>query len=305
VDVGAFTPLSGSGGSGTFTATFTHGGGASELYLGYMLFLPTSNIVQYTATGSCLVEYNRISHGMRLIDDAGTGWLGPLEGVRIGPSAGVLTNRQCTLNISGASASVSGNTMTVTAPITFHNGVSPVMGTFLQAEDVHGLWTGMTQYGNWEYSGGTPRPGPSVVNVSSSSSQGSAATYTVTSAHTSGASWLTMINLLISDRIFGGSPCHALYFPGANTFNLVKDDSSGLVSSGGVSPGTPGAISNGRCSINTGQASKALSGNSLTVSFPLSFQPAAFAGAKRVYANVFDMIGQLSHWVQVGALNVQ
>ena len=144
-----------------------------------------------------------------------------------------------------------------------------------------------------------------MVSATSSSSQGSAATYTVTSAHTSGASWLTMINLLISDRIFGGAPCHALYFPGANTFNLVKDDSSGLVSSAGVSPGAPGSIANGRCSINTGQASKAVSGNSLTVTFPLSFQPAAFAGAKKVYVNVFDTVGQLSHWVQVGNLNVQ
>ena len=41
-------------------------GGATQHYLGYMLFLPTPNVVNFTATGSCLVEYNRISNGMRL-----------------------------------------------------------------------------------------------------------------------------------------------------------------------------------------------------------------------------------------------
>jgi hypothetical protein len=251
------------------------------------------------------VEYNRISNGMRLIDDAGTGWLGPLEGVRISPTAGTLTNRQCTLNIAAASATISGNTMSLTAPVTFHSGSSPVMGTFLQGFDVKGRYTGMTQFGNWSYAGGTSRPGPSVVNAVSSTSQGSSVVYTVTSAHTSGASSLTLINVLISDRIFGGVPCHVVYFPGNNTLNLINDDSSGLVSATGVTLGTPGAIGNSRCSINTGQTAKSVFGNNLTVVFPISFQTSKFSGAKNVYANVFDTVGQLSHWVQIGTMNVQ
>src|SRR5215204_5388808 len=59
-------------------------GGATQHYLGYILFLPTPNVVNYRATGSCLVEYNRISHGMRLIDNAGTGWLGGISGITLG-----------------------------------------------------------------------------------------------------------------------------------------------------------------------------------------------------------------------------
>ena len=146
--VETLSPLVGSGSGGTFTATFSHGGGANQLYLGYILFLPTPNVVNYVATGSCLVEYNRISHGMRLIDDPGTGWLGPISGVVISPTAGTLTNNQCTVNIAGSSASISGNTMTMTVPVTFKGAVTPIMGTFLQALDVKGDWTGMTQFGN-------------------------------------------------------------------------------------------------------------------------------------------------------------
>jgi hypothetical protein len=35
---------------------------------------------------------------MRLIADAGTGWLGPIEGVVIGPKTEMLSNKQCTPN---------------------------------------------------------------------------------------------------------------------------------------------------------------------------------------------------------------
>ena len=46
--VSTFTPLSGAAASGTFTATYTHSGGASQHYLGYILLLPTPNVVNYT-----------------------------------------------------------------------------------------------------------------------------------------------------------------------------------------------------------------------------------------------------------------
>ena len=120
-DVASLQPLTGSGSSGTFTAVFTHSRGSNQLYLGYILFLPTSNIVSYTCKGFCLIEYNRISNGMRLIDDPGTGWLGPISGVPLGPNAGTLSNSQCTVNLSAASASLGPNTMTVTVPVTFKN----------------------------------------------------------------------------------------------------------------------------------------------------------------------------------------
>ena len=182
--------ITGSGSNGTFTAVFTHSRGSSQLYLGYILFLPTSNIVWYTAKGSCLIEYNRISNGMRLINDPGTGWLGPISGVPLGPNAGTLSNSQCTVNLSGASASIGPSTMTVTVPVTFKNAVSPVMATFLQAADVKDNWTGMTQFGNWTLSSGTARNGPSITGITSSATTGSSAVYSIGAGHTGGVSAL-------------------------------------------------------------------------------------------------------------------
>ena len=104
--------------------------------------------------------------------------------------------------------------MTVTVPVTFKNALSPVMGTFLQAADVKDNWTGMTQFGNWTLSSGTARTGPSITHYSSATT-GSSAVYTIGAGHTSGVPALSMIHLLVSDRILGGVPCQAIYFPSA------------------------------------------------------------------------------------------
>ena len=164
--MGTLTPSNGSGLSNRFTGTFTHTGGATQHYLGYMLFLPTPNVVNYVATGSCLVEYNRISNGMRLIDNAGTGWLGGQSGITLGTAGATLSNNQCTVSVQGATASVNGNTMTVNVTVTFKTAIGPVLGTFLQALDVNGTWTGMTQIGNWTVPGALQtRPGPTIAGL--------------------------------------------------------------------------------------------------------------------------------------------
>lgn len=305
IAVEALQPMVGSGESATFMARFSHGGGTDQLYLGYLLFLPTPNVVNYVATGSCLVEYNRISNGMRLINDAGTGWLGPESGVVLSPSAGTLSNSRCTVNVAGASASLTGNTMSINAPITFKNAVSPVMGTFLQALDVTGKWTGMTQFGNWMVSTGSPRPGPSISGVTASSTVGSHAVYSITASHTSDASALAMIHLLISTGINGRSPCQAVYFPGSNALNLINDDGTAMVSPLGLVPGNKEALTNSRCSINTELASFSVTAKTVVITLPMNLQPSTFGGAKKVYVNVFDTTGHLTHWQQISTITVQ
>jgi hypothetical protein len=196
--------------------------------------------------------------------------------------------------------------MTVTVPVTFKGSVSPVMGTFLQALDVTGKWTGMTQFGNWVPSASTPRPGPAILGVANSTTAGSYAVYSITAAHTSGASALSMIHIILNTGITASGPCQAVYFPGNQTLNLINDTGSALVSPGtGVTPGTPGSIANSRCAINTGLASQSVSGNNVTVTIPLNLQPATFGGTKNVYVNAFDIFGQLTHWVQAATLTVQ
>jgi hypothetical protein len=123
-------PLSGSGPTVLATGTFATHAWAPDLYLAYILFLPTPNVVSYTAKGTCLIEYNTISNGVRLIDDPGTGWIGPISGVPLGPLAGTLSNSVCTVNLADMNVLKSPGSIDVIAPVAFKEGFQGVLGTF-------------------------------------------------------------------------------------------------------------------------------------------------------------------------------
>jgi hypothetical protein len=297
----SLTPTAGFGQTRTFTGTYSHQAGVSQLYLAYILLLPTPNIVQYTAAGSCLVEYNRISHAMRLINEAGDNWLGPVSGVPLG-QGGTLSNSRCTLNIGASGAQVVGSSLVVNANVSLKPSFSGTLGTFLQAEDVNGVWSGMTQFGNWTGTAQSGlKPGPYLVGMSPAASTGNT-TYTVTTGHTSGLSHLAVVHVRINSGIVGGAPCHIVYFPGSNTVNLVNDAETALVLPVPVLLNSA-TIGTGRCILRT-TGSRTISGNNLTLRLPVDFISPAFSGMKSVYVNAFDIAGALTHWVQTGTVTV-
>lgn len=299
-DVVSLIPSNGTGTSGTFTATFRHPGGISKHYLGYILFLPTPNVVSFQAQGSCLIEYNRISNGMRLIDNAGTGWLGPIEGVPVRSSTAPLSNNACTVNVAATTVALSGTDMVISVPVEFNAAaVTQVVGTFIQEDDVNGNWTDFRQFGNWIVPGAPVKAGPFVVGATPTAGAGSSATFSATVGHTSGIQAISDVHIRFNTAIVGGSPCHAVYFAN-NTIALINDAGTALV--GPVALGAP--VTTGRCSIAAG-ASRSLSGNTLTINLPMTFSTANFGGAKNVYVDVFDINGAVTHWVQTGTWTVQ
>lgn len=299
VSVSSLEPVAGQGNAGRFTAVFQHGEG--KHYLGYILLLPTPNVVQYTALGSCLIEYNRISNGMRLINDAGNGWLGPISGVVIGPGAQNLENSQCSLHLSSASAQVTTTTMVVEASVTFKAGMAGVLSTFLQAFDTDGKYTGMTQFGNWVTPGTDSRSGPKALGLGLDLSAG---VYNLSAAagHTAGTAGLAAIHVRIGPKIVGAPVCHLVYVPSTKTMNLVNDSEAGVVSGTWIEPGA-GTLSNSYCSIFGGGAFD--DGNSSHLNVKVKFNPVTFSGVKYVYMNVFDKAGLLTHWVTVNSVTVE
>jgi hypothetical protein len=301
-----FSPLSGAATTGTFTGAYSHSGGVTGNYLGYILFLPTPNVVNYVATGSCLVEYNRISNGMRLINDAGTGWLGGESGVPVGAGGTTLSNSYCTLDTTQSGARFSGNNMYVDAKVTFKSPLNGVLGTFLQELDVNGVWTGMTQFGNWvAYPVASPKPGPYIAGGAPTNGAGSSTAYSMTVGHTGGVSKLSVIHLLISTQIVGGAPCQVVFFPTGNDVYLIDDAGTALVP-GSIKPGSnTGTLSNSRCAVSGAGMTRSTSGNNVTITIPVSFTPGTFGGPKNVYVNAFDNDGLLTHWQQIGTWTVQ
>jgi hypothetical protein len=290
----SLTPLNGSGPTATFTSVYRHAGGVNQSYLGYLLILPTPNIVQYTATGSCLIEYNRISNGMRLIDNAGTGWLGPIEGYKVGPAGTVLTNAYCTVNTRDVTVAFTTTDMIITVPVTFFGNFTGPLGTFLQLWDVNDVKTGMTQFGNWTaYPLASPKPGPYVGQVTIPPYTKAPVNVDVFTGHTSGLANIFTSNVLVADKIVGGNiRCHIIYFQATHDIRLVNAAGDGFVTN------TP--QQNGQCAI--GNFNDLLyasgSGNEVHLHIPMQWNPSLPIPQKlNVWINTFDNFGKLTHWI--------
>jgi hypothetical protein len=307
--VRSLTPASGSGPSGTFAGIFDPKNGAALPYLMYTLFLPTPNIVQYTAKESCLIEYNRISNGIRLVNDAGTAWLGPESGVPIDAAAQPLSNSVCAVDVARVtigSGSTSFLGKEVRLPVTFKPGFDGVLGTFLQGFTEIGEFTGMTQFGSWT---AFPRtrtvPGPAV-QTSILEQTGSSATIRATVTHSSGIGALSMVSLLIGRSIMDRTPCQVIYFPWNNTLHLINDEGTALVGGdSGVAVGAAQALANSRCVVHPSLSTSTPVSGGVRIDVRLSFVGSTFAGAKNAYAVAFDSGGLVTHWVDAGKLTVQ
>jgi trimeric autotransporter adhesin len=108
------SPASGSGTTQMFTAVYSDANGGADIALAHLLVNGS-----VSGTAACFVEFNRPGNTVRLMNDAGNTWLGPIT-----PGSGSLSNSQCSLTGSGSGGSVSGNNLTVTYAITFKTNFS-------------------------------------------------------------------------------------------------------------------------------------------------------------------------------------
>ncbi|PWU11897.1 MAG: hypothetical protein C5B51_01805, partial [Terriglobia bacterium] len=120
-----------------------------------------------------LYTYSTTPNTLQLANDAATGFSSPIN---VG-SGSTLSNSQCTVSATGASATVAGNSVTVNVPLSF----SP---NFAGAKTVYGLATDVfAQNSAWQTVGSWTVPAPdftvSVTAVSGTALVGGSTTYTV------------------------------------------------------------------------------------------------------------------------------
>jgi hypothetical protein len=291
-------PRIGSGATATLTGQFRHPNGVTGHYLAYVLVLPTPTALPFTAQGSCLMEYNRISNGVRLIDDAGTGWLGPASGVTITPTAGVLSNTRCSVNVSKVVVSLVGEMLTVTFPAQLNASMGPVLATFIQSIDVTGKPTPMTQVGNWTIPGATQTsPGPRVVSLSYTPVEPDRINVGITYTHSESLSKVDLIHLRVATSISSNQYCHIVYSPALKALNLVDDTGTMLL---GWRTVNTGALINSRCWAHSFDLATGESQGNAAFSFSVQRTPGNLPGQLIFYVNAFDRDGRLTHWVQAG-----
>jgi phospholipase C len=143
------TPNSGSGMSQTFSLQYSDNGGYADIFRAAMIIHS-----RLDWAGSCGALYNRADNQIRLINDAGTGYLGPLT---LG-SSGTLQNSQCTINAGNSSASASGNILTLNIAISFTPAFGGSKNTYGWVENNANTSSGWITLGTWivQSGGGGP-----------------------------------------------------------------------------------------------------------------------------------------------------
>ncbi len=284
---GALSPSSGSGAAQTFVATYTDANGAADIVGAYLLVNS-----QIRADQGCFLHYSRAAGTFQLLHDSGQ-WSSPAAA-----GSGTLANSRCVLNLAGAGASASGNTLTVTFPLTFTSQFAGAQNLYLLAIDASGHNSNWSLKGAWTVPVGPSPPIPGTVTPASGT--GLSASFSATYSDANGATDIVGAYLMVHSQIRPDGGCFVYYHRPGHTVYLLND--AGTSWSPGVPAGS-GSLANGACTVNTAALTASTNGNTLTVTFPLAFQ-AAFAGSKNVYLLAIDAAGHNSNWSAKGGWTV-
>ncbi|PWU00629.1 MAG: hypothetical protein C5B51_24755 [Terriglobia bacterium] len=282
------SPSSGSGSTQTFAVTVADPGGAATI--SSISFLVNSGL---NGANGCWVLYNRAANTLQLANDAASGFSAP---VALGNGT-TLSNTQCTVNPGTASASSSGNNVTVNIPITFSFAFGGLKTLFVQGIDTAtpGQSSGWQPMGTW-----TVLSGPAVLSIAPASGSGSAQTFAVTVSDPGGATAITSVSFLLNNGLNGANACWVLFNRAANTLQLANDAATAF--SAPITVGTAASAANSQCTVSANGASVSTNGTNLTVNLPLSFA-FSFAGVKTSFVIVYDAT-QNSGWQTPGTWTV-
>ncbi|QOY85439.1 hypothetical protein [Paludibaculum fermentans] len=138
----SLTPGSGTAHTQAFTANFYDLDGGAQISWARIMLGAASN---GGGQPYCLVHYTRATNAMYLFGSDGS-VLGP---VTPGSIAAPIVNSACMLIPSGSAVSVSGNTLTVTASLSFLSAIPASVQSYLRAVDVNTLDSGWQLRGSF------------------------------------------------------------------------------------------------------------------------------------------------------------
>ncbi|MBZ5580600.1 MAG: DUF11 domain-containing protein [Acidobacteriia bacterium] len=281
------TPSTGSGLAQTFALRYSDTGGATGLSSAWVWFTAAFG---GSSANSCMLYYNRPANTLYFLNDAGNQWTSAAPG-----SAGTLSNSQCTVNLGGATASISGNALTLNLPMTFKTAYSGTKSVYLYAADANGANSGWQSLGSWAVTGPVVTADSATPNTGS----GLAQTFALRYSDTVGATGLSSVWVWFT-AAFGSSSansCMLYYNRPANTLYFLNDAGTQWTS---ATLGSAGTLSNSQCALNAGGATVSTSGNSLTLNLPMTFKT-AYSGTKSIYMYGADASGASSGWQSLGS----
>ncbi|MCC6419220.1 MAG: hypothetical protein IT429_13375, partial [Gemmataceae bacterium] len=285
--VTSLSPASGSGGSQSFSLTVADPNGQGDLQYAFLLIGNPDN--KYACSVVLHAEYNLLF----LVDDSGAFWL---PAVTAG-SAATVSNSQCTLNAAGSTVTRGGSSLTATFHLTFTGAMAGTRDIYANALDRAGLWNGWKKMGTWTVGGQQP---PSVSALTPASGGGAAQSFAVAATDPNGHSDLQYVFFLLGS-LDNQPACSVVLHAEYNLLFLVDDSGTFWLSP--LTVGSPGTISNGRCTLNGGASSVSRGGSTLSATLALTLS-GGISGTRDLYGNAMDRGGLWSGWKKMGTWTV-
>lgn len=284
--VTSLTPSSGTGLTQTFSITLTDTNGVADIASAQFVINPTLN-----GLNSCYISFNRAANAFYLYRDSVNVWQLVYPGTNTGAA-----NSNCALAGTGLTVTASGNSLTITLPLTFSASYTGANNFYVYVADTGGLNSGWITAGTW--STGQPAA-PTVTSVTPNAGSGPSQTFSVLLTDTNGNADIASALLLVNNTLNGQNACFISYNRAANAFYLFRDSDNVWQL---IYPGSSGSVTNGFCTISGAALAATASGNTLTLSLPLTFS-SNFTGARNFYAYVADAGGLNSGWITAGTWN--
>ncbi|MBN9662464.1 MAG: SBBP repeat-containing protein [Acidobacteria bacterium] len=285
----AVAPNAGTGSTRTFAFSATHSGGASQIGVVELMVAPAAASAQV-----CRVRYDHATGLLALASDSGLAW----STVALGSSSSV-GNSQCSLTGSGATAVSAGNTLTVTATVSFAAGFAGPRQLYVNASSLSGEETGFSPAGAWTVTTASNQT-PAASLVTPASGNGSSAKFNVVFSDTDGGADIVTARVIVNTSAVDANSCSIRVQRAAGVVELAAD--SGSTWSSGTAGGS-GTLQNSQCQVKLVSSSVAVSGSTLTVALDVVFAD-AYAGQRNVFALATDASGASGPWKQLGSWTV-
>jgi hypothetical protein len=284
------TPVSGSGLTQTFALQYSNSGSAGNLKQVWVWF---TNAFGSNASSSCLLNYDRASRQLYLLNDAASDWMPGVLGIGT-----VLQNGQCSVALNRSSVSMSGTTLTLNVAMTFKSSFEGAKQVYLYAANASGSNSGWQDRGDWTVTA-SPTTGVQVVSATPSSGSGASATFSLQYADSGGASHLstTWVWFTAAFTSSAANSCLIYYDRRLAVLYLLGSDGKNWTR-GALGSGE--ALGNRHCSIDLARSSVTISGTSLTLNLAMSFYP-RYAGTKTIYMFANNASSVESGWQTRGS----
>jgi hypothetical protein len=225
--------------SGTFSFTFVSPFGAS--YMRVINLQPSTTGTPGSYDHSCHIQYDVVNNWLYLQADTGGQMIGYGVPGHSAPNWGSMSNSQCSVSLAGSSYTTSGNTVTLTVPLTFTPAYYGALHLWAYGQDT--AWAGYWNYFQTWTAG--PAPAPAVTITAPSPTTGPQANYFTTTTDNAGAS-----DILWTQAAIWGAGCQLLFYGAERQqMYLLNDAQNGWIGPVGVNGS--GGLQNSTCQVRS------------------------------------------------------